>query len=117
MLAFVVFVSSYQYLKIWTIYSSVFIYWKNCISVQWETLYFSILFGNLMLNFRVKLNVVLFVKLKIINILNDFSPTGPLNKGLVGMDPKMFCIILIEITLNSLLCNKKYVPFLTLSGC
>lgn len=108
---------SYQYLNICIFNSSIFIYWKNCLSVQWETLCYSIQFGNLILNFQVKLNAFVIVKLKIINILNDFSPTGLLNRGLVGMDPKVFCIILIEINLNSLLCSRKYVPFLTLSGC
>lgn len=61
---FVVGFSSYQYLNICIIYSSIFIYWKNCISVQWETLYYSIQFGNLILNFQIKLNVFVIVKLK-----------------------------------------------------
>lgn len=71
-----------------------------------------------MLNFQVKCNVFVIVKLNIINILNDFfSPIGLFYRDVVGMDLKMFSVILMEVTLNSLSCNRKYVLFVALCGC
>lgn len=68
--------------------ASFFLKFNTVFFLKWETLFAFSLVWNLM-NFQVKLNVLVIAKLNSINILNDFfSPTGLFYKDAVRMNPK-----------------------------